>query len=83
MLHRLLYKLLNVGVGVSVAVIAWSTLLRNCVYSAGVASLFVKTLSLKSLSRLTQLLSCMWLRYVASFAFVASTKCTWLPHRNI
>ena len=36
--------------GVSVAVIAWSTLLRNCVYSASVASLFVKTLSLKSLS---------------------------------
>ena len=26
--------------GVSVAVIAWSTLLRNCVYSASVASLF-------------------------------------------
>ena len=26
--------------GVSVAVIVWSTLLRNCVYSASVASLF-------------------------------------------
>ena len=68
--------------GVSVAAIAWSTLLRNCAYSAGVASLFVKALSplifwpdKRGFFRVCGF--GIW----PPFVFVASTKCTWLPFR--